>query len=214
MMTNWPRLLVVPAIALVFLSSGCTGADPTPTRTRPELPSEEQLAADSKPLPGSTLPGTKLKFGQEAVITVGVGPGRSLVGLTVTGVERGTAEDLEVVRASVPTVGDRPVGSLYFVKAVLENKDGRHFDSSYSGPLLRGTTESGEDAAALRLAFIEIGLLNCPMGHRLRPSSPPGVDGATTARSCSPRPPIRSRPSASRRRVGNRTSPGSECPRG
>ncbi|MBE1487697.1 hypothetical protein [Plantactinospora soyae] len=122
------------------------------------------MAADSKPLPGSTLPGTKLKFGQEAVITVGVGPGRSLVGLTVTGVERGTAEDLEVVRASVPTVGDRPVGSLYFVKAVLENKDGRHFDSSYSGPLLRGTTESGEDAAALRLAFIEIGLLNCPMG--------------------------------------------------
>ncbi|MFC6017544.1 hypothetical protein ACFP2T_15180 [Plantactinospora solaniradicis] len=122
------------------------------------------MAADSESLPGSTPPGTKLKFGQEAVITVGVGTGRSLVGLTVTGVERGTAEDLDVVRASVPAVGDRPAGSIYFIKAVLENKDGRHFDSSYSGPLLRGTTESGGDAAALRIAFMEIGLLNCPMG--------------------------------------------------
>jgi hypothetical protein len=163
-MTNWPRLLAVPALALALLSSACTGADPTPVKKRPGIPSEEQLAADSKPLPGSTLPGTELKFGQEAVITVGVGSSRSLVGLTVTGVERGTAEDLEVVRAGVPVAGDRPVGSLSFIKAVLENKDGRHFDSSYSGPVLRGVTESGGEAAALRLAFVEIGLLSCPMG--------------------------------------------------
>src|SRR4051812_35514380 len=81
-------------------------------------------------LPGSTPAGTRLRFGDKAVITVGTGAHRSRVGVIVTGVEKGTPEDSaalsaqysDVLRARIP--GYTPTSPVYFIRAILINEDG------------------------------------------------------------------------------------------
>ena len=118
------------------------------------------------PLPGSTRPGTRLQFGDQAVITVGPDSDQSRVGVVVSGVEQGTPEDStvliaefgDVLRTEVPefTAGSH----VYFIRGTLINEDGMN-GGSYTGPLLQGDLEGGGDAGQLTLMGGDIVLPHC-----------------------------------------------------
>jgi hypothetical protein len=150
------------AVMLVPLIGGCAAEKPRTPKT--SSPATSAVLGVPEPLPGSTPPGTRLRFGDKAVITVGRVDDPSRVGVIVTGVDKALPEDMTALRASFP---QRVTGWAYFIRVVLINEDGTNF-SGYSGPLLYGNLEGGGDAGQIQLLGADLVLPHCTV-H----SSPP-----------------------------------------
>ncbi|TDC82571.1 hypothetical protein [Actinomadura sp. 7K507] len=137
--------------AVVALPSGCAGAaeddqavpawaseaaKPDPEYSPPPTPTY-------KALPGTTPGGTRLRFGEKAVITVGQVGDASRVGVIVTGIERGTPEDKDNMEGHLmPGEQIAEEDDLYLIKAIVINEDGA-LDADYSGPSLSGVIQDG-----------------------------------------------------------------------
>ncbi|GAA3455109.1 hypothetical protein [Dactylosporangium matsuzakiense] len=144
-------LLVLPVVA------GCEVGQPEgAARGATAVASANGSTED---LPGSTPVGTRLQFGEKAVITVGVGDTRARVGVVVTGVEQGAPEDAAALATMVP---DRSAADpVYFIRAVLTNDDGMSGGGSYSGPLLHGDLAGGGDAGGFQPLGSTVALPHC-----------------------------------------------------
>jgi hypothetical protein len=105
------------AVVVVLLVSGCQASEP------PSSPSDTPSPCNQAPLPGATLGPAKLHYGEQAVETIGCDDERSLLGIAVTGITRGTAEDAAALRAEWS--GYQGDGPLYFIDYTLTNVDGK-----------------------------------------------------------------------------------------
>lgn len=164
------KCVALVALVLALLVAGCTAETPetpasssTSTSVSPGLP---------EPLPGSTPPGTRLRLGEKAVITVGLAEAPWRVGVIVTGVEKVPPEDLASLRATFPGTVN---ASAYFIRAVLINEDGMDNVGSYGGPGLYGDLDGG-DAGQIRLLGADLVLPHCTV-HSSAPQgwSAPGA---------------------------------------
>ncbi|MEV0700515.1 hypothetical protein AB0I53_21730 [Saccharopolyspora sp. NPDC050389] len=147
------RRAVLVGLLLIPLVAGCTAEPPeTPASSSP---SPSALPGPPAPLPGSTPPGTRLRFGDKAVITVGWDDAPSRVGVIVTGVEMAPPEDTAALRSAFPESVSR---WAYFIRTVRVNEDGE--TSGNSGPSVYGELGDG-DAGEFRLLNSNLYLPHC-----------------------------------------------------
>ncbi|MDX6367079.1 MAG: hypothetical protein QOK30_2155, partial [Nocardioidaceae bacterium] len=111
-MTRLPLLALVLSGVLV---AGCTGgskATPKATATTPPT------TASTTSADGTTVPGAVLKQGQRAVVRWRAGKAHdSVIGLTVTGVRRGSIADLSQYKLGRAA----RASTLYYVYSVVRN---------------------------------------------------------------------------------------------
>ncbi|MQA08991.1 MAG: hypothetical protein GEU98_10690 [Pseudonocardiaceae bacterium] len=164
------KRVALVGLVLIPLVSGCAAETPE----APATTTSTTLAAPKAPtpLPGSTPPGTRLRFGDKAVITVGRADNPSRVGVIVTGVDKAPPADMAVLR-QYPQVNRW----AYFIRVILVNEDGHGSYSGYSGPTLYGDLGDGGDAGQFQLLGADLHLPHCTV-H----SSPPGEWSAAGAR--------------------------------
>jgi hypothetical protein len=152
---------MLAAVALVIALPACGGGADEPSKT----PSARDTPPRSRELlPGSTPPGTRLRFGQKAILINGVGANRVRTSITVTGVDRGTAEDIAALRHVLQNQGfQRTVP--YFVRSTFVNEDGGGDGwGSHAGPSFRGETKSGSDAGSYDVLGRQVTLPHCVLG--------------------------------------------------
>src|SRR4051812_31334504 len=139
----------------------------SPEQPAPGPSGVASATASTEDLPGSTPAGTRLRFGEQAVITVGVGDKRARVGVVVTGVERGAPEDSAVL--ATMDADRSATDPVYFIRAVLTNEDGMKDGGSYSGPLLYGDLAGGGDTGGFQSIGGTVTLPHCVSVSRQPP---------------------------------------------
>jgi hypothetical protein len=149
------RPAVLIGLVPFLLLAGCTAE----TSSAPEAPgtSTSALPGLAAPLPGSTPPGTRLRFGDKAVITVGRSDDPSRVGVIVTGVDPASEKDMASLRATYP---EQVAARAYLIRVTLVNEDGKDDFGDYSGPLLNGDLD-GRDAGNLKLLGANVVMPTC-----------------------------------------------------
>ncbi|GAB3577850.1 hypothetical protein GCM10027445_44230 [Amycolatopsis endophytica] len=157
----------------ILAAVGATACGAGPTGT-PAATSSEPFTAPPRPapLPGSTPPGTVLRFGEKAVITVGRAEDPHRVGVIVTGVDRATEQEMASIPSGSP---DEPGRWAYLIRLIVVNEDGAGNFSGYSGPNVYGDVGEpgfGGDAGSLRLLNTDLVLSSCTDYS----SPPPGWD--------------------------------------
>jgi hypothetical protein len=112
LLTRLPLLVIVLCGVLV---AGCTGGDKaTPKVAATTAPT----TASTTSADGTTAPGTVLKPGQRAVVRWRAGKAHdSVIGLTVTGVRRGSIADLSQYKLGQAA----RASTLYYVYSVVRN---------------------------------------------------------------------------------------------
>jgi hypothetical protein len=151
------RRAALVVLLVVTVPVGACTAEPE----RRSAPGATAAASNrsTEDLPGSTPVGTRLRFGEKAVITVGVGDTRARIGVVVTGVEQGSPQDAAQLATMV---ADRSATDpVYFIHAVLINDDGMSTGGSYSGPTLYGDLADGGDAGGFQLLGATVALPHC-----------------------------------------------------
>jgi hypothetical protein len=159
------RAALVVLLLVLSVVAGCEAGPPEGAARGATAAASSNGSTED--LPGSTPVGTRLRFGEKAVITVGVGDTRARVGVVVTGVEQGASED---AAALATMVSDRSADDpVYFIRAVLTNVDGMSGGGSYSGPVLYGDLAGGGDAGGFQLIGSTVTLPHCVSVSRQPP---------------------------------------------
>lgn len=158
-----PRHALVAAIVAIAVT-GCTttsgtpvaanGAPTTtangepsgaPTSVTPTTPSKPYLTSSPtlELSDQTTKPGTKLKFGEQAVVPYNSYYAKGLLGITVT-VESVKAPDADIDNLPLKDEDKAKLRgkNFFFVRESLVNIDGANFAEIYA-PLLHATTKSG-----------------------------------------------------------------------
>jgi len=150
-------------MAATLLALGaCAPGDPPapPPATTPRTPN----LAPAEPLPGSTPPGTRLRFGEQAVVTIGRADAPVRIGVIITGVDRASEADMTSLRATFPRSVHR---WAFLIRAeVVRIDDGGTF-SGFSGPTIQGDLRNGGSAGALNVLGADLVLPTCT--HRRSP---------------------------------------------
>jgi hypothetical protein len=137
-MRSTTRIMAAVALTAVAVAmAGCGGSDETtpvaaPKSTTPttSAPSTSPSVADS---PGAdaagfnfTKQGTKLKFGEKAIVQYKYGHTPGVIGVTALGVKKGTAADLALLK-----MGDRVKGLVpWYITFKVTNESGAQLDFS------------------------------------------------------------------------------------
>lgn len=160
-MSTRPRnQLAVVAAVLTFAVAGCTGdtiagtgTGSVQTTTQPSAPTITTPTTTPRPYATTTptleltdeatKPGTKLKFGEQAIVPFYSTYAKGLLGITVT-VEsvKATEEEIDKLPLKDEDKGKLKGKMFFFVKQTLVDIDGANFEGVTS-PYLQATTRSG-----------------------------------------------------------------------
>ena len=148
---------IVAAVSLTAVAvavAGCGGSDTTTPVAAPKSTTSTTSAPSTSPSVAAststdtaassfTKQGTKLKFGQKAIVQYKYGHTAGVIGVTALGIKKGTAADLALLK-----LGDRVTGMVpYYISFKVTNESGAQLDftsiSSTHGLLGDGTEAQG-----------------------------------------------------------------------
>lgn len=144
-------LLAVSALAL----SACgddepenTGAEDTTSESAEETPASEEpteseTTAEAAPTGDVTAPGTELAFGDAATVPFESGDGSGVVQVSIDGITKGTAADLEPL-----DLGDQAAGFIpFYIAVTVTGVSGGDTLGNYSiNESIEGTLPDGDEA--------------------------------------------------------------------